>query len=398
MRWGRRAVMAGVGIAAVLGTESRASFVMSPGTGQRESALAGNTVAAPSDGSSILWQNPAGIADLAGTEATAGVGLFFAGGRYSNPDSGYDARTFEIPAAPTAWIASDGLAPWHVGAGLYGAVGSAFNFPGSPAAGVPNRFLGELSVIHLGLVAGREILPGLRIAAQAAPTYGAIRARTPSPIGPIAFDVDGFGITGAAGLLYDLGPATTIGVSYRSPGIVWMDGDGVVGPDPEEVEIAFRIPQAVRAGFAFSLTDRLTLVAQSRWTDYPEFEEGEFEFARNPMLDRPFIADARPTFRYGASLEYRMSEQGWLRAGAAREEWMMEGRSLSPLLYDNTDVILGFGAGVTAGAWTIDVAGGYAVIEDRVVTADENPSFPGRYQLEGGIAGISISYRWPRGG
>ncbi len=54
-----------------------------------------------------------------------------------------------------------------------------YRFPGDPAAGIPNRFYSETTIIQLGFVASREILSGLRLAIQPAPTYGRIRAHYP---------------------------------------------------------------------------------------------------------------------------------------------------------------------------------------------------------------------------
>lgn len=376
----------------LVGGAAEASFVVPPALGGRDGALAGNTVATPADGVSILWENSAGAVD-APSETTASGFLVFSSGHYSNPAIGYDTKSSEIPLAPALWVGGH-RGPWSVGAGVYGSVGSSFNFPGNPSAGVPNRFLAELSVIHLGLVLGRELAPGLRLAVQAAPTYGSIRVRTPSPAGPVAFDVDGFGMTGALGLLYDVGARTTFGLSYRSPGIVFMSGDGSAGGSPESVKIDFRIPQSVRFGVATEVLPALTLALQARWTHYPEFEDGRFEFRRHPMLDQKFISSARSTFRYGAGLEYAVRDFVALRAGVSREEWMMEGSSLSPLLYDTSDVIFSLGLGVRFDPWSVDVVVGDSISQDRNVGAGENPRFPGTYQLQGGVAGVAISYRF----
>ncbi len=333
-------------LAAVMVGSAEASVIVAPATGAREAAMGGNTVAAPRDGPSILGQNPAGIVDGRGTEAEGDMFLAFPSARYTNGAIGYDAKSAERPIAPTLWISTDRLGSWRVGGGLYGAVGAAFNFPSA------NRFFSELSVIHLGLVAGREIAPGLRVALQAAPTYGRIRIKTPSPLGPVSFDVDGFGIVGVAGLLYDLGERATLGISYRSPGVVFMDGGARVGGAPDRVTIDFRTPQNVRFGFAYRATDRLTITAQARWTDYPQFENGKFEFDRNAVLNHQFISDARATFRYGVGLEFAVRDWVWLRAGMSREEWMIEPSAVSPLLFDNTDFEFGVGAGVEFDPWT----------------------------------------------
>lgn len=375
--------------------EARASFLQVPHVGGRDGGMAGNVVATPFEGSSILLLNPAGVVARPGTDVTASIATSTMSGRYANPQTGYDQKSSEMPYGPLLWVGSDWLAPWYVGTGLYGTVGSAFNFAAQPSAGVPQQFLSESGVIEWGLVVGRELMPGLRFGLQLAPKWGRIRTRTPSPFGPVDFDVDGFGVSGTTGLLYDLSSQTTLGLSYRSPGIVYMRGDGTVGGQDEDVSIDFHTPQNVIFGLAHKLTPRLLVTAQATWTDYPNFANGTFEFDQHPLLDQPFIHSARSTFRYGAGAEYTWTDWLWLRAGMSREEWMMQASSLSPLLYDTTDFAMMIGLGIAQGHWLIDANVGYAIMNDRLVTTDDQAIFPGRYQIETspGIT-ISATYRF----
>ena len=383
-------VVAGLGL-----REARASFLQVPHIGGRDGGLSGNVVATPDEGASILLINPAGVVVRPGTEMTASIGASTMSGRYSNPQTGYDQKSSELPFGPLLWVGTDWLAPWYVGTGLYGTVGSSFNFAAQPSAGVPQQFLAESGLIEWGLVVGRELMPGLRFGLQLAPQWGRIRTRTPSPFGPVDFDVDGLGVSGSAGLLYDLTPQTTFGLSYRSPGVVYMRGGGKIAGQHEDVSIDFNTPQNVTFGVAHKLTARLLATAQATWTDYPNFENGIFEFNQHPQLNSRFIQRARSTFRYGAGAEYTWTDSLWLRAGISREEWMMQPSALSPLLYDTTDFMVMVGIGLAQGHWLIDANVGYAIMNDRMVTTADQANFPGKYEIEAtpGIT-IATTYRF----
>lgn len=387
----------GTCMAVVLGlaAAAEASIIVSPSIGGRNSALAGSDVATPEDGPAILLTNPAGAVGQPGTQVSASLFAIFFDAHYTNPDIDYDTKSSEVPYAPTLWASTDRFAPWTIGAGVYGSVGASFNFPGSPPAGIPNRFFSETTIIQLGLVAGREILPGLRVALQPAPSYGRIRAHYGSPLGPISFDIDGFGIAGVAGLLYDWTDDTTLGLSYRTPGIVYMGGSGEVGGAREHIDLNLHLPQSVSFGFAHHLTPRLLLSAGARWTDYAQLEEGQFVFRDHPELDRGPFTSSRWRFRYSAGLEYALLvDHVWVRGGASREKWMMEPSSISPLIFDTTDILVGVGLGAEFDPWTVHLVGGLPFIEDRTVSPAVNPAFPGRYDQGGGVAGISIGYRF----
>jgi long-chain fatty acid transport protein len=399
MSHARPALAGAIAFVCAVADTASASFILPPDISASDGPMCGVVVAAPNDGPRMLFHNPAGIAAIEGTEAGYGVFAFPVNGRYENDAIGYDEKSAEFAMAPTAWVKTDALDPWHVGGGVYGSVGTSFNFAEDPAAGFPNRFLGESSVLQLGLAVGREIAPGLRVGAQIAPGYGKIRARYPSPLGAVSFDVDGFGIGGIAGLTWEFLEGTTFGVAYRGPARIWMSGDADVGATDDEVEITFHIPQSVSFGFAHELTPSLVLLAQAKWSDYPEFEKGTFEFERTRELDQPFVRRAKARFRYGAGAEWSVTEDFLVRSGFSTEDWMMEESALSPLLYDNFDVLVGLGiAARFLERWKVDAVVGYSFADDRVVTPDENPLFPGRYQVEVPVvAGFMITYRFGEG-
>ena len=379
---------------------AEASFIISPTLGNRDTSMSGNTVAVPSDAGSILFHNAAGIMlGEAIPELNVSAMFFSPSFRYENPQISYGGKSDEKPLVPVLWAGRFGLGDWRLGAGVYGAVGTAFNFQADPAAGIPNRFLSQLTTLDLGLVAGRTILPGLDLGLQIAPVWGELRFRSPSPVGPISFNVDGFGVVGSLGLLYHADERTTLGVSYRSPNTVFMSGDARVGDSPDEVDFDLHIPQLVGFGVAREVMDGLVLTAQARWADYPEFENGGLEFDQNPAFDRKPISSARAGFRYGAALEWALKPTLRFRAGVAREPWMMEEETVSPLLVDFTEIVYHVGVGIDVDEWTLDFEVGSGVAEDRVVTADANPAFPGRYALKPGVAGgFAITYRFATGG
>ncbi len=380
--------------AAMLGATplARASFIQVPDIGGRDSGLCGNDVATPLDGPGILLNNAAGMVDRKGTYLDYSFLVAISNAQYADRAKGYDTKSSETPLLPTLWIASDRWKPWTFGFGLYGSVGASFNFPGNPAIGIPNRFFSELTIIQLGLLAGREVLPGLRIAFQPAPTYGRLRVHFPSPLGPVSYDVDGFGMAGSFGALYDLVPGTTLGVSYRSQGIVYLRGDGDIGGAGEDVDADLHTPQSVVFGVAQNLTDHLLLSTQVRWSDYSKFEESSVTFHRTKALNGRLFGATRDTFRYGAGLDYEASEWAHIQVGISREPWMIEGSAISPLLSDYTDTIFTLGANFDVGHWKIQGVIGSGIWEDRSVTKEENPAFPGKYSLDGGIAGVEIRY------
>ena len=388
--------MAGIVLVLAACGEAAASSIIASAASVSDISITGNVVAIPYDGPRAMVHNPAGVSLVDGTTFTYSIFAFNLQGDYANREIGFDQSSSETGIAPLLWLGTDALAPWHVGVGAYGAFGTSFNFNGDPEAGFPNRFLGESSVITLGIVAGREILPGLHFGIELAPNFGQAKSRFGSPLGPVSWDLAGPGIGGNVGLLYQATEALSLGVGYRSPARVFMSGDGDVGETDDDVDLTLHLPQHVEFGFAYGVADWITFTAQARWTVYEQCEDGTIDYSRTNALVTPFIADARTTFRYGAGVELAFTESSIVRLGVSHEEWMMEGSSLSPLLFDTTDTYVGSGLLVRLNDhWTVSGTLSTVFAEDRVVTADEQTLFPGRYKFAIPItAGFQIDYRF----
>jgi long-subunit fatty acid transport protein len=383
---------------ALASSTATASFLQLMHTGGCDGALAGNAIPAPCDGASTMLLNAAGVVGRP-EELLIGTELINVSGRYTNPASGFDEKSTETPYMPVLWGATDRMAPWYFGAGLYGSIGAAFNFNGDPDAGIPTRLLGELGIMQIGIVAGREVIPGLRVGAQIAPTMGTVKARYPSPLGAVRLDLMGWGISGTLGALYDVDELTTLGLEYRAPGIIFMmDDDASVGLQGDEADVDFQTPQSVGIGVARKLTQRLRVTLQTNWTHYSEFENTKVEFDQNEALNQRIISDARSTFRYGVGLQYELTELSRLRIGMSRESWMMEDSALTPLLYDTADTMLMLGGETESGPWVFTVNVGGDWMEDRTVSSADNPRFPGTYKFKADIGGgATITYRFNRG-
>ncbi len=391
-----RNVLRGALLAACAASSASAASIVVSAPGGSDASIIANVVATPDDGPRTLNHNPAGVTLVRGTELTYSLLAAPVSGRYSNRASGYDGKSDELALLPCLWVGTDALDPWYAGVGLSGTVGSTFAFPGNPSAGFPNRFLAESSVAQGGLVLGREIAPGIRAGVELSPSFSRAKARFPTPLGPVRYDLDGFGVGGAVGLLYEASDRLSLGVGYKAPGRVWMSGDADVGMTDDEVDFVFHVPQQVEFGLAYHVTPDTLVAAQARWTDYTDFEGAKVDFRRTNALDSPFIASAHARFRWGAGIETMLTESSAIRFGFSHEPWMMDPKSLSPLLYDGSDWYLGTGVIVRLTEnWKLTGVITYVYSEDRVVTAEDQKAFPGRYEFAIPITvGFQIDYRF----
>ena len=409
---------------------ARASQITVPTVSASDAMVAGNTVAHPQNALTGIFHNPAHLSVLP-NQFSSGVftirfqpsfendrGIYLpdalrgglqpgvdpeairtAGGFRPSPDrvGRYDTTSREFPMAPNVGYMTDRFAPFSVGIGMYGSLGFSFNHDAAPEHGVPNNFFTELVSVSLAPAVSYSLAPNLHVGAAINPTYGRMRSKAPTPVGRLDLDVRGPGVFGTLGVLYQPTPKLNLGLTYKTPGKIWMFGNarvlGAVSPVDvsDDATVFFNIPQNVKVGFAYRVTERLTVLGQARWSHLSVFDETRIRFDKNTMLNQTAVERAKNRWRIGGGLLYDVCDWLTLATGVSYEPWAIEDDSLRPTLSDTTDVGFSFGGQITRGPWIIDLVGGIMHTEDRRADPGENPYTPGRYSLEATMAGVQVT-------
>ena len=366
------------------------SQLLPPTTEAEGAALGGNAVALPLNPIAALFHNPALLTLLPNSMSIGMMAIRFHP-RYAAP-SGYDSTSRELPVVPGFGYKTDRWAPWHVGIGLYGALGFSYNHDADPKHGVPDKFYTDLAIISLAPAVAYSLKPNLHFGFEINPSYGRLKFKTPSPLGKIDVDVRGPGVFGTLGILYSPTPDLNIGFSYKTPGSIFMFGNARVAGGGDDAFVKFQLPQTITLGVAYRVTQRLTVVVQGRWVEFSVFEDTRLEFDQRTFLNRPAANDVRNRFRLGVGLQYLLFPGVNFRIGFSWEKWAIKANSLSPTLPDLTEYYLpAVGLSIERGLWRLSVLGGYGYVEGRQVKASQNPVFPGRYELDQAIFGLQVT-------
>lgn len=369
-----------------------ASFIVAPHTAGRDGDLSGNTVASPNDAGSAQYINPAGVVSETADQTMFAVAPMNFTAHYDN-GMGYNHTSSKTPVLVNFWYGLGDWSGWKMGVAAYGSVGTAFDFSADPGNGVPSRFMGKLTVLNLGFVIGRQLTKDLRVGMQLTPRYGKQQFQAPTPLGNAEFDIDGFGIVGTLGLVYDLSDDLSLGLAYQSPGLVDMDGSGEVNGQKQGVEHNLHTPQSVTAGAAFQWTPKTNLLAQMKWTDYGQFENGDIKWDKTTALNQPFIGSARSRIRWGLGLEHEVVPNSFLRLSFSYEPWMIDRVAVRPYLFDTRDFMLMAGYEIRYETLSLGFIGGYSTSTDRTISDAENGLAPGTYGTENDVmAGFRLTW------
>lgn len=375
-------------------TGAHASLIVAPHSAGRDGDLAGIVVAAPDDGASASLINPAGVVSAARDQALLALMPGTVTVSYENPVSGYRGSGSKQFLALNLWL---GLGEWHgwsFGAGAFGSMGAAFKLPADPSIGQTSPFLGEMGMLNFGVNAGRTLAPGLRVGFQLSPSYAMQKARSPSPMGDLDFEADGVGWSGALGLVYDASERLALGLAYRSRGVTELRGDARIGGMDDDVSITFVTPQSVSVGSALRWSKRLRLLAQLRWTDYAQFEDGDIEFKTASMMNMPVIADARSGVHWGIAAEYQVFPGSWLRGGFTVGKAMIEDSAVAPNMFDHDSKMAMLGYEIAYGRIMVGFTAGFVWLESRTIDPATNPYFPGHYDTQDTIFAGGARVTW----
>jgi len=376
--------------------QALASQLVFPAVAMEDGSLGGNTVALPLNPTSALFHNPAQLTLLPHSLTVSAIAARYHPS-YASPQ-GYDNTSRELPVLPSIGYVTHRFAPFSVGIGAYGALGFVYNFDADPQRGVPNNLYTELAVFSLAPAVAYSISPNLHLGFGINPSYGRLRFKSPSPVGRVDVDVRGAGVFGSFGVLYTPIPKLTLGLGYKTPGMVWMRGNARVGGRGDDAAIDFHLPQGIEFGGAYRVTDGLTLLAQGRWTQLSIFEDSMLEFDERSELNGPAARDVRDRFRFGGGVQWRILRRLTLHVGFTWERWAINASSLTPAFPDVTDYQYGGGLTFHTDRWDIHVSVGNVYTERRHVNAGQNPAFPGSYRLEFSVAGIQLTRRFGEGG
>lgn len=371
---------------------AQASLILSPHTATRDGDLAGAAGASPDDAGSASLTNPAGVVGpLSGQIVGAAAAVSFTA-KYRDRRRDFNQISSQTPVFINLWYGLGAPAGWHMGIGVYGSVGSAFDFAADGGQETP--FLGKLALVNVGFLAGRQITPDLRIGLQVAPNYVQQSVQLPTPLGPVDFEgINGVGIDGAVGLVYDATDTLSLGLSYRTRGFSRLSGNGSVGDTDQKLELELYTPQSITAAFDYEALPGLHFLAQTKWTRYEDFESGRFNFSESDPLDQPYIADATNRFRHFFAIEYTGLSNRVLRIGFTQEPWMIEGEAMRPTLFDTSDAMLMIGYETQHENYNIGFTWGYAAGRHREISPERNENFAGNYHNEI-RTGFGVHFTW----
>jgi long-chain fatty acid transport protein len=394
-------------LAATLSCFSSQVFASGFAVTEKSASAQGNSYAgfaASAEDASTVWANPAGMMKLQGNQIVA-VGHFIVpqstfdnqGSRFANGDDltgDNDDDAFADAFVPNFYWVTAVSEDMKFGLGINAPYGLVTDYDDT-WVGRYHAVLSDLKTVNFNPSIAMQVNNkasigfGLNIMLvdvnlTSAVDFGSLLG-TPGEADGFA-DLQGDNLTGIddlsygfnLGLMYDITPQTTLGVSYRSEMDVDVEGDADFKVPATAAPVlssgafvdtglyaSITLPQSLSVSVAHDYGN-LKVLADITWTAWSSFEELRIKYRNPNQPDSVTTEEWEDTFRYSLGVDWKYTDKVTLRTGVAFDEAAVpSAERRTPRIPGNDRTWLSFGGTyVISQQFTIDVGYSHLFISD----------------------------------
>jgi long-chain fatty acid transport protein len=349
--------------------------------------------AAVAEDPSTLYFNPAGMMYLKGTQVTTGIHIIKSDAKFkdegstgvSGNDGGNAGDTFYIP---NFYYVRDFAEKYKFGLGINAPFGLGTDYD----SGWMGRYTSTYSEVKsinfnpsIAFRANNKLAIGLGFNLQ---YYEATLEKEiyQAPLGhsdgsaKISGDNWGFGFNG--GFIYEITPATRLGVHYRSEVPQVLDGDAeftnihpALLADPrladQSVNASLDMPSSFSISVTHQLDNGLTLLADVTHTKWSNFQELKIVADSNSMTLSLVEEKWSDSYRMALGMKYQLNNQWILRTGVAHDETPIDDKYRTSRIPGDDRTWLSFGASFSpTDSMTIDVGYSHLWVDEAKIDED----------------------------
>lgn len=358
--------------------------------------------AAVAEDPSTVFFNPAGMMYLEGTQITAGMHIVDSNAKFNDKGStpagggsgGNAGDTFFIP---NFYYVRDFGDKYKIGLGVNAPLGLGTEYK--------NDWIGryastesELKTINfnpsIAFRASEKLSIGLGMDIQyieATLKGNVYQAPLNMTDGKVKVNGDSWGLGFNGGFIYEVTPATRLGLHYRSKISQTLKGTtkfknmhALLGGDRKtRVEAHIDTPATFSASMTHQLNDRLTLLGDVTFTEWSNFQELEITKSDGTPAVPTVEEKWDDSYRVSIGMKYQYNKQWILRTGIAHDETPIDDKYRTSRIPGDDRTWLSFGTSYSpSDSLTIDVGYSHLWVEDAKID-EEYALLTGTGELKG---------------
>ena len=363
----------------------------------------GNAFVATADNPSAVYYNPAGITQLEGLNASAGVYAITLGSTFTAPGGAKFDTKDEFDGLPQVYgTYSLGNLPLTVGAGIYSPYGLGLEWPDSTGFSALARE-GRITYLTFNPVIAWKILPTLSIAAGPTLNYSEAKlSRAPAPfVGEFKFKGDDTDVGFNLGLLWQPDPKLSFGASYRSPTTLDYSGHTnlvITAPfglsNSGSAKASFHFPRNVIGGLSYRPTTNWNFEVDVDWTDWDSLNTVYLKSSSGTVA-QPLPFNWRSSFLYEVGVTRYLGDGFQVSGGYIYSESSVPEWSFNPAVPDSDRHIFSLGVGKRYKKFHCDAAYQFAWGPSRNISNPStayNAAANGSYEFFSHAITVSLGY------
>lgn len=383
--------------------------------GARAMAMAGAFAGLANDPSAMYF-NPAGISQLKGTHVMGGLTLILPQSSFRGPspditEYSLKEQTFNpINIYVTHQLNND----FTIGVSLNNQFGLGTQWDDN-WVGRNLAIKTDFKTYFFNAAVAYKIQENLTVSAGFIYALGNVELSRGASFSPftgsakVTLKGDGHAIGFNAGVLYQVIPELSLGLSFRSQAKFDLSGDATAeGPavvqallPKGKISSTITTPMNITFGVAVKPVCNLTVTADFQYIGWSSYDKLAVDFADPSYADLSSVRDYENTFIIRAGLEYQVNDKLALRGGLLYDRNPVKDNLLDPTLPDANRIGFnaGFGFKFTENL-SMDVAYFFLRFKERTITNSEinytwgNSPFNGTYNSFAHLIGFNLSYNF----
>ncbi len=381
--------------------------------------------AAGDDLSSMFW-NSAAAAAAPGINTSSNIALVLpdteidvTGGAFAaafgTAGSGDIGDLTLVPASYANYQINES---WFIGVALNSQFGFTTKPDNTVYAGSPLGITSEVFSVNLNPNLAYKLTDELTVGVGVMVQYIDVRLRSgPNPAVPALLipalpgretEGDDWGVGATAGVTWKPMPGTSIGIGYRSPIDVELDGTctgaglttigtpgGTCGAGTN-VTADFTLPEVVTASFSQQIGERFRVLGTVEWTNWSRLGTPQVEDGNGTSVDE-IALEYEDGWFFSGGIEYAYTTDVVLRTGLAYEISPIDDDTRNVILPDDDRIWLSAGASMKLTESTkVDIGYSHLFIEESPI-CQPNPScalFDGESDGDIDIVTIGVTHNW----
>ncbi len=351
------------------------------------------------DDATAIQHNPANLAGLTSPQLAYEQSIVYVRSDFTAP-GGASTHTVNpwklLPNLFAAWPLSD--QKWAFGLGVTTPYGLSTEWDPNGLFRYSAPHFAELMTVNFNPTVAARLTETLSFGAGVDVMWSQLTLKQFIPLGPgtdgeAQLKGNGTGVSGNAGLTWQIAPRHRLAATIRLPMDIDYGGKATLGPARGSFSSAISYPMIIGVGYGYQLTDTVNVGADFEWLQFSNFQNLPLRIGAPLNAFSQTVPEAwRDTYTAGVGGSWQFAP-GWVaRLSYQFFETPVPDQTFSPTIPDANQQVITMGLAYQSGHHALGLSYGADFYNRRHISTDQMPAFNGTYEFTVHLIAASYHY------